>query len=94
MYTNQVQIDSKAEGQQQTTTHPSGQQHEERGAWKTSANARKQALATPPFGISTCYSLHPFRPLSRVRSGTIVTARMPETLLMPHFSQAPLLERD
>ncbi len=39
------------------------------------------------------YHLHPFGPLSRVRSGTIVTARMPETLLIPHFAQASLLER-
>jgi hypothetical protein len=42
--------DSKAGGQQQTTTHPGGQQHEERSAWRTSVNDSKQPLPSPPFG--------------------------------------------
>ena len=43
--------DSKAEGQQQTTTHPGEQQHEERSTRRTRTNADKQALTSPPFGM-------------------------------------------
>src|SRR5947209_3808734 len=44
--------DSKAERQKQTTKHPGVQQREERSAWRTPVNASKQALPSPPFGIT------------------------------------------
>jgi hypothetical protein len=44
MNTNHVQIDSKAEGQQLTTIHLGGQQHEKRSTRKTRSKADKQAL--------------------------------------------------
>jgi hypothetical protein len=44
--------DSRAGGQLQTTTLYDGQQYEERSTRRTSVNASKQALASPPFGIT------------------------------------------